>query len=115
MCSRTLSVSASPRGLCGWPLRRPLLVGLRLHICEYFYFSFRISIFTLPSKCLGQTPDGQDFDTFVGAEKAKEIKGLFSSWIDTIFRTLCVLTCRLLALVLICTLFSRRRPGTLHH
>ena len=44
-----------------------------------------------PSQCLGETPDGQDFDAFVGVEKAKEIKGLFSSWIDTIFRTLNVM------------------------
>ena len=34
------------------------------------------------------TPDDEDFEKFVGAEKAKEIKQLFSSWIHKIYRKL---------------------------
>ena len=44
------------------------------------------SHFALSSQCVGETPTGQDFEAFMGPEKAKEFKGLFSSWINTIYR-----------------------------
>jgi len=37
---------------------------------------------------LGATPGGEDFETFIGVEKAEEIKGLFTSWIHRIYRKL---------------------------
>ena len=41
-----------------------------------------------PSQCVGETPEGKDFEAFIGTEKAKEIKQLFSSWIHNIYRRL---------------------------
>jgi len=98
--------SAPPRGLCGWPPRHLLPVECRLYTCEYSYSSFHFTILTPLSQCSGETHNGQDFDAFVGVEKAKEIHGLFSSWIDAIFRTYYIVSCRSLALILIRTLFS---------
>lgn len=40
------------------------------------------------SKCSGSTPEGQDFETFIGAEKAQEFRTLFSSWIHKIYHTI---------------------------
>lgn len=51
-----------------------------------FYLSLHVIILTCHSKCSGETPDGQDFETFIGAEKANEMKQLFSNWIHTIYR-----------------------------
>lgn len=59
-----------------------------------FLVSFLDSVFCLllltlsyfSSQCAGGTPGGQDFEAFIGAEKAKEFKTLFTSWIHTIYR-----------------------------
>jgi hypothetical protein len=40
----------------------------------------------LSSQCAGTTPQGEDFETFIGNEKAKEFKALFSSWVHKIYR-----------------------------
>jgi hypothetical protein len=40
------------------------------------------------SKCTGETPDGDDFEAFIGTEKATEFKTLFTSWIHKIYREL---------------------------
>lgn len=37
------------------------------------------------------TPNGEDFEAFIGAEKAKEFKALFSAWIAQIYRMSCFL------------------------
>lgn len=57
--------------------------------CEYFSLPCSLILIssTLPSQCVGETALGQDFETFIGAEKAKELKTLFSSWIHKIYRT----------------------------
>ncbi|KAF9782108.1 hypothetical protein BJ322DRAFT_1110992 [Thelephora terrestris] len=36
-------------------------------------------------QCAGTTPQGQDFESFIGSEKAKEFKALFSSWIHVLY------------------------------
>ena len=49
-------------------------------------FARRLSLYAFPSQCAGSTPKGQDFETFIGKEKATEFKSLFSSWIHLIYR-----------------------------
>jgi hypothetical protein len=41
----------------------------------------------LSSNCVGATPDGKDFEAFIGPEKAKEFKALFASWALAIYRS----------------------------
>lgn len=53
-----------------------------------FCFLVSVTILMCRSKCTGETPEGQDFEAFIGAEKADEIKELFSTWIHTIYREL---------------------------
>lgn len=59
-------------------------------IVSAFFLLFRFLFINLtrPSQCVGLTPRGQDFESFIGAGKAKEIKGLFSNWINTVYRKL---------------------------
>ena len=68
-----------PRGLSGWCAQPPLPPESQLDICGYFYLSFSIISLTQSSQCVGETPDSEDFKSFVGVEKALEIKVLFSS------------------------------------
>ena len=54
-----------------------------------FYFLFLvISLTHYHSQSVGRTPDGQDFEAFIGTEKAKEFRVLFSNWVHTIYREL---------------------------
>ena len=76
------------RGLSGWRAQTLLRPGSRLEICGCFRLSFYTISLIQPSQCVGATPDNEDFETFVGAEKAREIKGLFTSWIHKIYRKL---------------------------
>ena len=46
----------------------------------------QIPTLSLSSQCVGSTAGGQDFESFLGVEKAKEFKELFSSWIYKIYR-----------------------------
>ena len=45
------------------------------------------SLILSSSQCMGETPEGEDFEAFIGAEKAQELKQLFSRWIHKIYRT----------------------------
>lgn len=45
-------------------------------------------ILTWRSKCSGETSEGQDFESFIGAEKVSEFKLLFSNWIHSIYHKL---------------------------
>lgn len=38
------------------------------------------------SQCAGNTPEGKDFEEFIGTTKANEFRTLFTSWIHTIYR-----------------------------
>ena len=49
------------------------------------HFLLSVASLIRRSKCTGETPDGKDFDAFVGAEKAQEIRSLFSNWIHKIY------------------------------
>lgn len=89
------------RGLSGWRAQALLPLGSRLEICECFRLSFYTISLTQPSQCVGATPDNEDFETFIGAEKAKEIKGLFTNWIHKIYRKLSFIISGPLLLVLI--------------
>ena len=40
------------------------------------------------SHCSGLAVGGNDFEDFIGAEKAKEFKALFGAWIRKIYRAL---------------------------
>ena len=40
---------------------------------------FSVVILIHYSKCTGETPDGQDFEAHIGAEKAAEFRDLFTS------------------------------------
>jgi hypothetical protein len=79
---------------CGWKASWAFV--------SVFYFSPSVISLTHPSQCVGETPDGEDFEVFIGAEKANEIKQLFSSWVYNIYRKLsstihqylCLLVCR---------------------
>ena len=85
MCLGTLSASVLPRGSSGWHAQPLLPPESQLDICGYFYLSFSIIGLTQSSQCVGETPDGEDFKSFVGVEKTLEIKVLFSSWIHKIY------------------------------
>jgi hypothetical protein len=43
----------------------------------------------LSSQCVGTTPEGLDFEGFIGPQKAKEFKSLFTAWIAKIYRQSC--------------------------
>lgn len=74
---RLVGVSnSSPRWKAGCSFVSPL------------YFLLSVVVLTYHSKCSGKTTDGQDFEAFIGAEKAEEMKQLFSNWIHTIYRKL---------------------------
>ena len=71
------------------------LVGMSDSFCSWKAGWTLVSVFTSHylcagltrhSQCVGETPDGEDFEAFIGAEKALEFKTLFSSWIYKIYR-----------------------------
>jgi len=45
-----------------------------------------LTLTALSSQCVGETARGEDFESFIGVEKAKEFKALFSLWIHKIYR-----------------------------
>lgn len=52
-----------------------------------FYLSCSITGLTALSQCSGETSDGKDFEAYIGAEKAQELKQLFTNWVCEIYRT----------------------------
>ena len=60
--------------------------------CLFVSFSFSLHSQSLTrsvfySQSVGMTPNGEDFEKFIGHEKAEEFKALFSSWIHKIYRS----------------------------
>ena len=52
------------------------------------FYLFSVVSLIRRSKCTGETPDGEDFEAFIGAEKATELKSLFTNWVHKIYREL---------------------------
>ena len=63
-------------------MESPLLICEFPHTLPLSTASYSI----LCSQCTGMTPDGEDFEKFIGPKKAEEFKTLFSSWIHKIYR-----------------------------
>ena len=71
-------MASMPDSLSGWRADW-IFVG----VCSY---SFSAVFLIRSSHCVGSTAEGRDFESFVGAEKAQEIRTLFSSWIHAVYR-----------------------------
>ena len=85
--SGTPSASALPRVSPGWHAQLPPWVGSQSGTCEHVLIFLLLFVsFNCSSHCVGSTADGQDFESFIGPEKAKEMKALFSSWIHAVYR-----------------------------
>ena len=85
-----LSASALPRESLGWLARAPPKTDALSRICEFLRLTPppQFSLFSIPySQCVGMTSGGEDFERFIGREKADEFKALFSSWIHKIYRS----------------------------
>ena len=93
------NANAPLRELPGWRIQLLPWVESHLHICKYALLSTSINGLTRYSLCAGETSDKQDFEAFIGPQKVKEFKHLFSRWIHTIYRKLlsmiCVYSCSL--------------------
>ena len=72
-----------------------LLVGGSNPFCRWqaswalvsaFHTFYTTAFLIPPSLSVGSTRDGQDFEAFIGPQKADEFKRLFSSWISNIYR-----------------------------
>ena len=88
MCLGIWNISVLLRGSSGWRVHRLQQLEGRLDICECVQFVFCHPSLICCSKCAGKTPNGQDFEAFIGAEKAAELKLLFTSWVQTVYREL---------------------------
>ena len=79
-----------PRGSFGWHAQPPLWAESRSDTCRCPPILVLDLFLICSSHCVGSTADkdGRDFESFVGAEKAQEIKTLFSSWIHAVYREL---------------------------
>ena len=86
MCSGMSSASARVRESLGLHVHPLLRADNQLGICKSIPLIRSIADLTLLSQCSGETPDGKDFEAFIGAEKTEEFKQLFTSWIYKIYR-----------------------------
>lgn len=59
----------------------------RLLVSHRFFHSSSAVPLSFLSQCFGESPDGQDLEAYMGAEKTREFKELFTGWIRTIYRT----------------------------
>ena len=67
--------------LQGWTTRR-FLVRFLIPIPHLRL----LTLSTFFSQCAGSTPQGQDFEAFIGTKKATEFKTLFTTWVHTVYR-----------------------------
>ncbi|KAF9642349.1 hypothetical protein BDM02DRAFT_3133146 [Thelephora ganbajun] len=64
-------------------------------------------------QCVGETPNGQDFEAFISAEKALEFKALFSSWVYMIYHWALFTTGATVGLASVTMATTSRTPGNL--
>jgi hypothetical protein len=89
------------RALSGWLALLPPRAENLLLSCGFSNLCSPLTLTTFSSQCAGTTPQGQDFETFIGSEKAKEFRALFSLWIHKLYRA-----CWFPVLCLVCLTLS---------
>ena len=83
MCWQRDFLVGVPNPFCRWKASWTLVSAL----CSLYFVLLLIPL-PYSSQCLGETPDGEDFEAFIGTEKANEFKKLFSNWVHKIYRKL---------------------------